>query len=104
VRIVAAVHGYNLGGALELSLLCDITIAARGAKFGAPEIRHASGPGAAVLPWLTGMKAAKYVLLTGDFVDAEEAQRMGIVARIVPDDELDNEAVAIAERLGHIPA
>lgn len=100
---VAAVRGYNLGGALELSLLCDITIAAEGAKFGAPEIRHASGPGAAMLPWLTGMKAAKYVLLTGDLVDAEEAQRMGIVTKVVAEDKLDSEAVAIAERLGHIP-
>jgi enoyl-CoA hydratase len=100
---VAAVRGYNLGGALELSLLCDITLASAGAKFGAPEIRHASGPGAAMLPWLTGMKAAKYVLLTGDFVDAAEAQRMGIVTRVVADADLDGEAVAMAERLGRIP-
>jgi len=100
---VASVRGYNLGGALELSLLCDITIASAEAKFGAPEIRHASGPGAAMLPWLTGMKAAKYVLLTGDFIDAAEAQRMGIVTKVVAEADLDTEAVAIAERLGRIP-
>jgi enoyl-CoA hydratase len=100
---VAAVRGYNLGGALELSLLCDITLASADAKFGAPEIRHASGPGAAMLPWLTGMKAAKYVLLTGDFIDATEAQRMGIVTKVVADADLDDEAVAVAERLGRIP-
>jgi enoyl-CoA hydratase len=100
---VASVRGYNLGGALELSLLCDVTIASAGAKFGAPEIRHASGPGAALLPWLTGMKAAKYVLLTGDFIDAEEALRMGIVTRVVAEADLDSQAVAVAERLGRIP-
>jgi enoyl-CoA hydratase len=100
---VASVRGYNLGGALELSLLCDVTIASAGAKFGAPEIRHASGPGAALLPWLTGMKAAKYVLLTGDFIDAEEALRIGIVTKVVAEADLDSQAVATAERLGRIP-
>jgi len=99
---VAAVRGYNLGGALELSLLCDMTIAAEGAKFGSPEIRHASGPGACMLPWLVGMKAAKYVLLTGDMVDAREAWRMGFVTEVVPDSELDDRAVELASRLALI--
>ncbi len=100
---VAAVRGYNLGGALELSLLCDVTLAARGTKFGAPEIRHGSGPGAAMLPWLVGMKAAKYVLLTGNMVDADDAWRMGIVTEVVDPDELDERALSIAANLALIP-
>lgn len=100
---VAAVQGYNLGGALELSLLCDVTVAADSAQFGAPEIRHASGPGACVLPWLAGMKEAKYVLLTGDMFSAERAQRMGVVTEVVPEDALEARAVAIASKLALIP-
>jgi len=99
---VAAVRGYNLGGSLELSLLCDFTIAAQNAKFGSPEIRHASGPGACMLPWLVGMKAAKAVLLTGDMIDASDAWRMGLVTEVVPDEELDNYAVSLATRLAMI--
>lgn len=99
---VAAVRGYNLGGALELSLLCDVTVAAEGAQFGAPEIRHASGPGACMLPWLVGMKAAKYVLLTGDMVSARDAREMGLVTEVVPDDALDGRAVEIASKLALI--
>lgn len=100
---VAAVQGYNLGGALELSLLCDVTIAGAGAKFGAPEIRHASGPGAAMLPWLVGMKAAKWALLTGAMIDADRALAMGMVTEVVPDDELEARAVAVAAELALIP-
>jgi enoyl-CoA hydratase len=99
---VAAVRGYNLGGSFELSLLCDITVAAEGTKFGSPEIRHAAGPGAAMLPWLVGMKAAKYVLLTGELIDAQEARRMGFVTEVVPEADLDSRAVEIAERLALI--
>ena len=100
---VAAVRGYNLGGSLELSLLCDFTIAAESAKFGSPEIRHASGPGACMLPWLVGMKAAKAVLLTGDMIDASDAWRMGFVTEVVSEIELDDHAVALASRLAAIP-
>lgn len=100
---VAAVRGYNLGGALELSLLCDVTVAGKGTKFGAPEIRHASGPGAAMLPWLIGMKAAKWVLLTGEMIDADEALRMGFVTEVVAEDEVDARAVEIAAQLALIP-
>jgi enoyl-CoA hydratase len=100
---VAAVRGYNLGGSLELSLLCDFTIAAEGAKFGAPEIRQAAGPGACMLPWLVGMKMAKAVLLTGDLIDAREAYRIGLVTEVVPIDELDDQTLALATRLALVP-
>lgn len=99
---IAAVRGYNLGGSFELSLLCDFTVAAEGTKFGAPEIRHAAGPGACMLPWVVGMKAAKAVLLTGDPLDAAEARRLGIVTEVVPDAELDTRAVELARKLALI--
>jgi enoyl-CoA hydratase len=100
---VAAVRGYNLGGALELSLLADVTVAGQDAKFGLPEIRHAGGPGAAMLPWLTGMKAAKLLMLTGETIDAQRALELGIVTSVVAPDELDGESVRIASVLAAIP-
>ncbi len=100
---VAAVRGYNLGGALELSLLADVTVASAGAKFGLPEIRHAGGPGAAMLPWVTGMKAAKLLMMSGDSVDAARALELGIVTTVVAEDELDDESIRIASRLAEIP-
>ncbi len=100
---VAAVRGYNLGGALELSLLCDVTVAATGTKFGLPEIRHAGGPGAAMLPWICGMKAAKWLMLSGESVDAGRALELGIVTEVVPDEDLDAVAVQRAEQLAAIP-
>lgn len=100
---MAAVRGYNLGGALELSLLADVTVASLDAKFGLPEIRHAGGPGAAMLPWVIGMKAAKLLMMSGDSVDAARALELGIVTTVVADDQLDEESVRIASRLAAIP-
>lgn len=100
---VAAVRGYNLGGALELSLLCDVTLAASGTQFGLPEIRHASGPGAAMLPWICGMKAAKWIMLSGDNIEAEEARKLGIVTKVVVDSDLDVAAVDTAAKLAANP-
>ncbi|MCL4459043.1 MAG: enoyl-CoA hydratase/isomerase family protein [Chloroflexi bacterium] len=99
---IAAVNGYNLAGSLELSLLCDITIAAEDAKFGAPEIRHASGPGPCFMPWVVGMKRAKAMLLTGDTIDAQEALRIGLVNKVVPVDRLQEEAESLAANLALI--
>lgn len=99
---VAAVRGYNLGGSFELSLLCDVTVAAEGTKFGSPEIRHAAGPGACMLPWVVPMKAAKYAVLTGELIDAREAERMGIVTEVVPDADLEARALEIAAKLALI--
>jgi enoyl-CoA hydratase len=100
---VAAVRGYNLGGALELSLLADVTLACPEAKFGLPEIRHAGGPGAAMLPWLVGMKAAKWLMLTGESIDATRALELGIVTAVVADSDLDAESVRVASQLAAIP-
>jgi len=63
---IAAVHGHCLGSGMELALACDVTIAAQGTRFGAPEVRFGSGILVLILPWLVGAKAAKSLLLTGE--------------------------------------
>jgi enoyl-CoA hydratase len=94
---VAAVHGYCIGGAFELSLACDVTIAARGTRFGAPEVKFGSGAVALLLPWIAGPKAAKELLLTGDDkLDAERALALGIVNHVVEDGEEYGAALALA--------
>ncbi len=83
---IAAVHGYCIGGAFELSLACDVTVAAQSTKFGSPEVKFGSGAVALLLPWVAGPKAAKELLLTGDDqLTAERAHALGIVNQVVPD-------------------
>ena len=82
---IAAVHGYCIGGAFELSLACDITVAAAGTRLGAPEVKFGSGAVAMLLPFVAGAKAAKEILLTGDdHLTAERALALGIVNRVAP--------------------
>ncbi len=97
---VAAVHGYCLGSAMELALACDLTIASDSCLFGEPEVRFGSGIVTMLLPWLTGPKHAKYLLLSGDDrVTAAEVLAMGLINRIVPADRLLDEAFNIANRI-----
>ena len=97
---IAAIHGYCIGGAFELSLACDITVAAAGTRLGAPEVKFGSGAVALLLPYVTGAKAAKEILLTGDdHLSAERAQSLGIVNHVVPPGEEFAKALAIAESI-----
>ena len=97
---IAAVHGYCIGGAFELSLACDVTVAAQSTKFGAPEVKFGSGAVALLLPWVAGPKAAKELLLTGDDqLSADRAQALGIVNHVVPDGEEMERALAIARAM-----
>lgn len=97
---IAAVHGYCIGGAFELSLACDVTIAAQGTRFGAPEVRFGSGAVALLLPLVAGSKAAREILLTGDDqITAERARDLGIVNRVVPAGQEFDEALTVAERM-----
>jgi len=97
---IAAVHGYCLAGAFELALACDITVAAAGTWFGEPEVRFGSGIVAMLLPWITGPKQAKELLLTGnDRISAERALEIGIVNRVVPDGEQLERAMEIARTI-----
>ena len=88
--LIAAVNGYCLAGGLELALVCDIRIASETAQFGCPEVKWnlLHGYGTQLLPRIVGTSNAMYMLLTGQFIDAAEALRIGLVNEVVPRDRL----------------
>ena len=101
--VIAQVHGYALAGGLELAMACDLVVAAEGTQLGEPEIRYGSAPVALLMPFLIGQKRTRELLLTGDLVDAVEAERIGLVNRVVPSDRLAAEVDALADRLARTP-
>jgi len=99
---IAAVSGYALGGGCEIAMMCDMIIAADTAKFGQPEITIGTIPGAGGTQRLAravGKAKAMDLVLTGRMMDAQEAERSGLVARIVPADKLLEEALGIAAKI-----
>ena len=97
---IASVHGYCIGGAFELALACDVTVAAAGTRFGAPEVKFGSGAVALLLPFVCGPKAAKELLLTGDdHLSAERALALGIVNHVEPAGEEFAKAKALADAM-----
>ena len=100
--VIAAVHGWVMGGGFWYSLACDITIAADNAVFAQPEVRHISNT-TFLFAALAGWKAAHRYSLTGDHFDAAEALRLGIVNEVVPAAELMTKARALAERIANVP-
>ena len=100
--MIAAVAGYALGGGNELAMMCDIVIAADNAKFGQPEINLGIMPGAGGtqrLPRAIGKAKAMDLCLTARMMDAQEAERAGLVSRVVPLEKLMEEAMAVAEKI-----
>ncbi|MEM1538724.1 MAG: enoyl-CoA hydratase-related protein [Candidatus Nezhaarchaeales archaeon] len=100
--VIAAVNGYALGGGCELALACDLVIASENARFGQPEINVGIIPGwggTQRLTRLVGVKKAKELILTGDVIDAKEAEKLGIVNKVVPREKLMEEAEALAKKL-----
>jgi cyclohex-1-ene-1-carboxyl-CoA hydratase len=97
--VIAAVAGFAMGGGCELALSCDIVIAAESAKFALPEIKLAMMPGAGGtqrLPHAIGKAKAMDMCLSARMLDAAEADRYGLVSRVVPDDQLQASALALA--------
>jgi len=100
--VIAAVAGYALGGGCELALMCDIVIAAESAKFGQPEINLGVLPGSGGtqrLPRAVGKAKAMDLCLTARMMDAAEAERAGLVSRVVVNEKLVEEAMAVAEKI-----
>jgi enoyl-CoA hydratase len=103
--VIAAVAGFALGGGCEIAMMCDIVIAADNARFGQPEINLGTMPGAGGtqrLPRFIGKAKAMDLCLTGRMMDAAEAERLGLVSRIVPADKLMEEALAVAEKIAQL--
>lgn len=100
--VIAAVNGIAAGGGLELMMACDLAVAARGAKFGQPEINLGLIPGAGGTQRLTravGKQRAMWMVLTGELVGADEAERCGLILKAVDDGSVMDEAMGIANKI-----
>ena len=105
--VIAAVHGWCLGGGCELALTCDIVLAAEDARFGLPEVSLGLIPGAGgtqVLPRIAGRSLALEMILGGRMLTAREALAAGICSRVVAPEALEREALALATRIAERPA
>jgi enoyl-CoA hydratase/carnithine racemase len=100
--VVAQVHGYCLGYACDLAMVCDLTIASEDAQFGEPEIRHVSASTFLIMPFVLGLKKTKELLLTGRRIDAATAAKLGMVNDVVAADRLEEETTALARELSVI--
>ncbi len=101
--VIAAVRGHAVGQGCELAGVCDFTVASENARLGEIQIRHGFGVPVLITPFLTSQKQAKEVLLLGEVISAEDALRMGLVNRVVPDDLLEQAAAAMAGKLAALP-
>ncbi|RLI30332.1 crotonase [Candidatus Bathyarchaeota archaeon] len=99
---IAMIHGVALGAGLELALACDMRIASRNTRLGLPEVSFGLIPdmgGAQRLPRIVGLGKAKELVLTGELIDAEEAERIGLINKVVSEDKLEEETVNLAKKL-----
>src|SRR5256884_555465 len=100
---IAAVQGWCIGGGTDMVLCADIVVAAAGASFGYPPSRVWGTPTTAMWVYRLGFEKAKRFLLTGDEIPAAEAARVGVILEVVPDDALQDHAMAVARRIAPVP-
>jgi enoyl-CoA hydratase len=101
--LIAAVNGYALGGGCEFAMSCDIRIATEDARFGFPETEvglTVTTAGTKLLTQIVGLGKAKELVFTGEFVDAQEALRIGLANKVVPTERLIDEALGMADKFG----
>ena len=106
IPVVAVIAGYALGGGCEFALACDIRIGSNDSKYGLPEIKVGVipiGGGTVRLPHLVGPGWAKHLILTGDFIDADTAFKIGLITKLVSTEELMAEAKKMAVKLAKLP-
>jgi len=101
--IIACIHGFAVGAGFDLSLACDIRFAAEDAKMGSIYIARAVSGGTTLLPYYVGYGKACELLFTGDLIDGKEAERLGIVNKAVPADQLESTVMEFAARLAKAP-
>ena len=100
--VIAMVRGHCVAGSCELAMMCCVTFASEDAIFGEPEIRFSTAPPAIVMPWVVGLKKARELLYTGDLIGAREAEDIGMVNRVFPDEDLEAETFRYARRLAAV--
>ena len=100
---IAAVRGWCLGGACELAMACDLIVASEDARLGEPEIRFGSGPVTLLMPFVLGQKKTNELLYTGDAIEAKEAERIGLVNRVVPAEELESAVGELVRKIAPTP-
>jgi enoyl-CoA hydratase/carnithine racemase len=103
--VICGIHGYCLGGGLQIALACDLRVAAEDATLGLPAVKECliPGLGAYRLPRLIGMGRARELLLLGDTIDARRALEIGLVNSVVPRDQLESACLSLATRLLAVP-
>lgn len=107
IPIVAAINGHAIGAGLDLTCMCDVRIAAEGAKFSESFVKLGIVPGdggAWLLPRVIGMPKASLMALTGDMIDAQTALEYGLVTEVVPSEKLEQAALSVAQRIAANPA
>ena len=102
--IIAQIHGFCIAGGMATATFCDLRICSEDTLFGAPEIRTGGPYIPAVWPWIIGITKARELLYTGNLIDAQEAFRLGLVNKVVPKDNLDEEVNRLALTIARVPA
>jgi len=101
--VIACVQGYCIGGGLHLAFICDLLLAADDAKFGEPEVAFSYVPDVLIEPWKLPFNKVRELLYLGEFMSAEELHRLGVVNRLYPYANLEEETMKIATRLAGMP-